>query len=68
MLEDVDNGELRKAKGIILLILTVTLLAIIGLTSAYFFGNDNIVEETAEDLIKTHTSLDIDLTPLSREK
>jgi hypothetical protein len=40
---------------------------ILGYYSTLFFGDDNPVEEVAEEIIKVETGLDIDLTPHSRE-
>jgi len=46
------------------------LAAAIGLSSTYIFkmGDDNQVEEAAEQVIKNETGHDIDLTPKSPEK
>ena len=41
---------------------------VIGLLSAYFWYHDNPVEEISEEIIKTQTSIDIDLTPQNSEK
>jgi len=56
----------------ILLILTnkcaiVILIALIGISSVFFFGDDNPIEEISEEIIKEETGLDIDLTPHSHE-
>ena len=40
---------------------------ILGYYSTLFFGDDNPVEEVAEEIIKIETGLDIDLTPHSHE-
>jgi hypothetical protein len=40
---------------------------IIGLLSAYFWYQDNPVEEVLEEIIKAHTGIDIDLSPQSPE-
>lgn len=40
---------------------------IIGLLSAYFWYHDNPVEEVSEEIIKTHTGVDIDLSPQTLE-
>lgn len=40
---------------------------IIGLLSAYFWYQDNPVEEVSEEIIKTQTGLDIDLSPQTSE-
>ncbi|HNU60724.1 MAG TPA: hypothetical protein PKL04_00840 [Methanofastidiosum sp.] len=44
------------------------LVVIIGLGSVYFYGDDNVVEEISEEIIKQETGIDIDLTPSSPEK
>lgn len=42
----------------------ITILAVlIGTISVKYLGNDNIVEEIAEDVIKEETGLSIDLSP-----
>ena len=56
----------------ILVILTnkcaiVILIALIGISSVFFFGDDNPIEEISEEIIKDETGIDIDLTPHSRE-
>lgn len=40
---------------------------IIGLLSAYFWYQDNPVEEVSEEIIKTQTGLDIDFSPQTSE-
>jgi hypothetical protein len=40
---------------------------IIGLLSAYFWYQDNPVEEVSEEIIKTQTGIDIDLSPQTPE-
>lgn len=44
------------------------LVVIIGLSSVYFYGDDNAVEEISEEILKEETGIDIDLTPASLEK
>lgn len=41
---------------------------IIGIVSIYFLGNDNIIEECSEHIIKEEIGIDLDLTPNSKEK
>jgi len=53
-------------KNIIKMIIII-LTIIIGITSTYFLGNDNPVEEIAEKVIEEETGIDIDLTPNSTE-
>jgi hypothetical protein len=45
----------------------IILTIIIGITSTYFLGNDNPVEEIAEKIIEEETGVNIDLTPKSIE-
>lgn len=40
---------------------------IVGLLSAYFWYQDNPVEEVSEEIIKTQTGIDIDLSPQTLE-
>lgn len=42
-------------------------LCLIGLCSVYFLGEDNLVEEIAEEIIETKTGENLDLTPQSPE-
>ena len=56
----------------ILVILTnkcaiVILIALIGISSVFFFGDDNPIEEISEEIIKEEIGIDIDLTPNSHE-
>ena len=46
----------------------LVLVVIIGLGSVYFYGDDNVVEEISEEILKQETRIDIDLTPFSPEK
>lgn len=41
---------------------------IIGLLSAYFWYQDNPIEETSEIIIEEQTGVNVDLTPASPEK
>ena len=47
-------------------ILVVALVA--GYASSRFLGEDNPIEETAEEVIESQTGMDIDLSPGSEEK
>lgn len=47
----------------ILVSVVVSIAAIIGLTSYYFAGADNKVEQACEDIIKIETGEEIDLSP-----
>lgn len=46
-------------------IFVIAVLLIVG--SIYIFGPDRFIEEKAEEVIKEHTGMDIDLTPSSPE-
>jgi hypothetical protein len=52
---------------IVLTIALVAVLILIGVTSSKFLGDDNQVEEESEVKIKDITSMDIDLSPESKE-
>ena len=41
---------------------------IVGLLSAYFWYQDNPIEETSEIIIKEQTGVDVDLTPKTPEE
>lgn len=56
-----------KTKSVIIAFVVVAAVSIIGLISARYLGNDNIVEEQMEKIIKAETGADVDLTPLSAE-
>ena len=59
-----------KKRGIatLAIIVSVTILcAVIGIVSDKYLGDDNLVEEESEQIIKNETGLDIDLTPKSKE-
>jgi len=45
----------------------VAVVLLVGILSAYLFGNDNPLEEISEEIIKEETGLEIDLTPSSLE-
>lgn len=53
--------------GLIVLIVVISLCVIGGVASKHFLGPDNPVEETAEDIIRDQTGLDIDLSPSTPE-
>jgi hypothetical protein len=50
---------------VLLVILIVSIILISG--SIYFYGPDKFIEEKAEEIIKEHTGMDIDLTPSTPE-
>lgn len=49
------------------ILLIVGMAALVGFLSSKFLGDDNLVEETAENVIEQHTGIDLDLTPESEE-
>jgi hypothetical protein len=51
----------------IIKVIVVILAIILGISSAYFLGDDNFVEEIAEEVIQEETGINIDLTPNSPE-
>lgn len=53
--------------ALIVLIVIVSLCAVGGAISGYFWYQDNPVEEAAESVIKKETGIDVDLTPTSPE-
>lgn len=64
---------IKKTKGMsmtgILITLTIVALATaLGIGSQYYWGDDNAVEEAAEDIIQQQTGLQVDLSPSSKEK
>ncbi len=46
-------------------IFIIAIVLIVG--SIYFSGHDKFIEEKAEEIIKEHTGMDIDLTPSTPE-
>ena len=53
--------------GVVAICITV-LAAAVGLISSHYMGDDNIVEESMEEVIHLETGLSVDLTPSSPEK
>lgn len=51
----------------ILMGIVLAILAVGGLVSIKFLGQDNPVEEAVEEIIKNQTGLDIDLSPETKE-
>jgi uncharacterized protein YpmB len=51
------------SQGVISHALVAIIAAIIGASSALFLGNDNPVEQAAEQVIKNQTGVDVDLSP-----
>jgi hypothetical protein len=52
----------QKRENIIKMIV-IFLVIILGVGSVYFLGDDNPVEEIAEEIIEEETGIKIDLTP-----
>jgi hypothetical protein len=42
----------------------ILIVALIGITSNYFLGDDNPIEEITEEIIKDETGLEIDFSDL----
>lgn len=47
----------------LIIIVLVVVVATAGLLSTKYLGNDNVVEEIAEEVIEDHTGIDVDLSP-----
>jgi hypothetical protein len=58
--------KLYDGGALVIGILVVALVA--GYASSHFLGEDNPVEEAAEEVIESQTGMDIDLSPGSEEK
>lgn len=54
--------------SIIVVSIIVAIAAIIGVSSQFFSGPDNQVEEVCEEVIKVETGANIDLSPSTLEK
>lgn len=54
--------------GLTIFISILLICFIAGAGSIYFLGPDNAVEETAEEVIKKQTGVDVDLSPSTPEK
>jgi len=54
--------------GTLVIIIAIAALAAIGIVSQKYLGEDNIIEETVEAIIKEKTGLDIDLSPKTIEE
>jgi hypothetical protein len=57
-----DFKQLMEAAIVIIFILAV------GAAAQIFLGPDNVIEETAEQIIENRTGMDIDLSPSTPEK
>lgn len=53
--------------SIVIVAIIVGIAAVIGIISGCFLGDDNPVEEVAEDVIQDETGVHIDLSPNSKE-
>ena len=53
--------------GILITAGIIALSLILGVGSSYYIGDDNPIEEKAEDVIKNQTGLDVDLSPSTKE-
>ncbi len=51
-----------------LIVIIIVSVAVVGYISTKFLGDDNPVEEIAEEVIESQTGVDVDLTPNSPEK
>ncbi len=51
----------------VVIVTIVGLSILVGIGSKFFLGDDNVVEEVAEQIIDDKTGIDIDLTPSSKE-
>lgn len=49
--------------SVILVSIVVTIATVIGLSSYYFSGADNKVEQACEEIIKIETGKEVDLSP-----
>lgn len=59
--------KLYDASVLIFLAIVITACAV-GLFSSKYLGDDNPIEQAAEEIIKEETGIKIDLTPNSKEK
>ena len=53
--------------GLIIISIIVVALAV-GYASSRWLGDDNPIEEAAEEVIESQTGMEIDLTPVSQER
>lgn len=51
-----------------IIIVIVTICGVVGWLSSKRFGNENIIEEASEEVIKDVSGIDVDLTPQSPER
>lgn len=54
--------------NILRLALIVCVCLVVSLIARKFLGDDNVIEETAEDIVKQQTGLDVDFSPENPEK
>lgn len=43
-------------------------VVVVGYLSSFWLGDDNAIEEVAENILEKHVGIDLDLTPNSPEK
>lgn len=60
--------KLYEIGSLIIISIVVGICLIGGLASTLFLGDDNPIEEVAEQVIEKETGQDVDLTPSSPEK
>lgn len=60
--------KLYELGSLIIISIVVGICLVGGLASTYFLGDDNPVEEVAEEVIKKETGMDVDLSPATPEK
>jgi Na+-transporting methylmalonyl-CoA/oxaloacetate decarboxylase gamma subunit len=53
--------------GGVTLFILIAVVCLVGFLSTRFLDDDNLIEETSEEVIKIHTGVDIDLSPSSKE-
>lgn len=53
--------------GSVIIVVIVVSACIAGIVSKHYLGNDNFVEQTAEDVIQQETGVEVDLSPDSVE-
>ena len=54
---------MKRCSVSLIVIIVVAIAAIAGAISVKFLGNDNVVEQVAEDVIKEETGIDVDVSP-----
>jgi hypothetical protein len=54
--------------NIIWIVISCVIATLVGIISIKYLGNDNLIEEAAEVVIKSETGVDIDLSPTETTK